>query len=138
MLISNAYAQAAGASDPTGGLMGLLPLILMFVVLWFLMIRPQMKRAKEHKAMVEALAKGDEVVTGGGIAGRVTDVGDSFVQIEVAPNTVVAVQKQAVATVLPKVSGDVVPVAVTPPPPERGGGYHLSEHVKRYYKTAMV
>ena len=101
MLISNAYAQAAG-SDPTGGLMGLLPLILMFVVLWFLMIRPQMKRAKEHKAMVEALAKGDEVVTGGGIAGRVTDVGDSFVQIEVAPNTVVAVQKQAVATVLPK------------------------------------
>lgn len=101
MLISNAYAQAAGG-DPSGGLMGLLPLILMFVVLWFLMIRPQMKRAKEHKAMVEALAKGDEVVTGGGIAGRVTDVGDSFVQIEIAPNTVVAVQKQAVATVLPK------------------------------------
>ncbi|MFU2488232.1 preprotein translocase subunit YajC [Thauera sp. WH-1] len=101
MLISNAYAQAAGG-DPTGGLMGLLPLILMFVVLWFLMIRPQMKRAKEHKAMVEALAKGDEVVTGGGIAGRVTDVGDSFVQLEVANNTVVAVQKQAVATVLPK------------------------------------
>ncbi|MDI3491728.1 preprotein translocase subunit YajC [Thauera propionica] len=101
MLISNAYAQAAGG-DPSGGLMGLLPLILMFVVLWFLMIRPQMKRAKEHKAMVEALAKGDEVVTGGGIAGRVTDVGDSFVQVEVAPNTVVAVQKQAVATVLPK------------------------------------
>ena len=102
MLISNAYAQAAGAADPTGGLMGLLPLILMFVVLWFLMIRPQMKRAKEHKTMVEALAKGDEVVTGGGIAGRVVEVGDSFVQIEVAPNTVVAAQKQAVATVLPK------------------------------------
>ncbi len=102
MLISNAYAQAAGGSDPTGGLMGLLPLILMFVVLWFLMIRPQMKRAKEHKAMVEALAKGEEVVTGGGIAGRVTEVGDSFVQIEIAANTVVAVQKQAVATVLPK------------------------------------
>ncbi|MDD3675536.1 preprotein translocase subunit YajC, partial [Thauera propionica] len=93
MLISNAYAQAAGG-DPSGGLMGLLPLILMFVVLWFLMIRPQMKRAKEHKAMVEALAKGDEVVTGGGIAGRVTEVGDSFVQVEVAANTVVAVQKQ--------------------------------------------
>jgi len=102
VLISNAYAQAAGAADPTGGLMGLLPLILMFVELWFLMIRPQMKRAKEHKAMVEALAKGDEVVTGGGIAGRVVEVGDSFVQIEVAPNTVVAAQKQAVATVLPK------------------------------------
>ena len=101
MLISNAYAQAAGA-DPTGGLMGLLPLILMFVVLWFLMIRPQMKRAKEHKAMVEALSKGDEVVTGGGLAGRVTEVGDSFVHVEIAANTVVAVQKQAVATVLPK------------------------------------
>lgn len=101
MLISNAYAQTAG-SDPSGGLMGLLPLILMFVVLWFLMIRPQMKRAKEHKAMVEALAKGDEVVTGGGIAGRVTELGDSFVHIEVAPNTVVAVQRQAVANVLPK------------------------------------
>jgi len=101
VLISNAYAQAAG-SDPTGGLMGLLPLILMFVVLWFLMIRPQMKRAKEHKAMVEALAKGDEVITGGGIAGRVTEVGDSFVQVEVAANTVIAVQKQAVASVLPK------------------------------------
>ncbi|AVR87912.1 preprotein translocase subunit YajC [Thauera aromatica] len=102
MLISNAYAQAAGAADPTGGLMGLLPLILMFVVLWFLMIRPQMKRAKEHKSMVEALAKGDEVVTGGGIAGRVTEVGDSFVHVEIAASTVVAVQKQAVATVLPK------------------------------------
>ena len=103
MLISVAHAQqAAGAADPAGGLMQFLPIILMFVVLWFLMIRPQMKRAKEHKAMVEALAKGDEVVTGGGIAGRVTEVGDSFVQVEVAPNTVVAVQKQAVATLLPK------------------------------------
>ncbi|MDD2875012.1 MAG: preprotein translocase subunit YajC [Azoarcus sp.] len=102
MLISNAYAQAAGGADPTGGLMGMLPLILMFVVLWFLMIRPQMKKAKEHKAMVEALGKGDEVVTGGGIAGRVTEVNDSFVQVEIAPNTVVAVQKNAVATVLPK------------------------------------
>ena len=102
MLISNAYAQGAAGGDPTGGLMGMLPLILMFVVLWFLMIRPQMKRAKEHKAMLGALAKGDEIVTGGGVAGKVTDVGDSFVQVEIAPNTIVAVQKQAVATVLPK------------------------------------
>ncbi|PTD95675.1 preprotein translocase subunit YajC [Pseudothauera lacus] len=102
MLISNAYAQAAEGAAQGGGFLGLLPLILMFVVLWFLMIRPQMKRAKEHKAMVEALAKGDEVVTGGGIAGRVTEVGDAFVQIEIAPDTTVAVQKQAVATVLPK------------------------------------
>ncbi|MBN8441421.1 MAG: preprotein translocase subunit YajC [Thauera sp.] len=102
MLISNAYAQAAGATDPTGGLMGILPLILMFVVLWFLMIRPQMKRAKEHKSMVEALSKGDEVVTQGGIAGRIAELGDNFLHIEVAPNTNVLVQKQAIATVLPK------------------------------------
>ena len=102
MLISNAYAQAAGASDPTGGLMGLLPLILMFVVLWFLMIRPQMKRAKEHKALIEALTKGDEVVTQGGMAGRITKVGDNFISVELAPNVEVAVQRQAIATVLPK------------------------------------
>ena len=103
MLISSAYAQAAdGVAQQGGGLLGLLPLVLMFIVLWFLMIRPQMKRAKEHKAMVEALAKGDEVVTGGGIAGRITSVGESFVQVEIAANTVVPVQKQAIANVLPK------------------------------------
>ncbi len=84
MLISNAYAQAAPAADPTGGLMGLLPIILMFVVLWFLMIRPQMKKSKEHKTMVEALAKGDEVVTQGGVAGKITKVGENFVSLEVA------------------------------------------------------
>ena len=102
MLISNAYAQAAGAADPTGGLMGLLPLILMFVVLWFLMIRPQQKRAKEHKAMIDALAKGDEVVTGGGIAGRVAKVGESYVSVEIAEGVEVQVQKPAIALVLPK------------------------------------
>ena len=102
VLISNAFAQEAAAADPTGGLMGLLPLILMFVVLWFLMIRPQMKRAKEHKALVEALSKGDEVVTQGGMAGRIIEVGDSFVQVEVSPGVNIAVQKQAVGTVLPK------------------------------------
>ncbi|NMG46387.1 preprotein translocase subunit YajC [Aromatoleum toluvorans] len=102
MFISNAYAQAAAGGDPTGGLMGMLPLVLMFIVLWFLMIRPQMKRAKEHKAMVSALAKGDEVVTQGGIAGRVTQVGETFLRIEVADNVNILVQSQAVATVLPK------------------------------------
>jgi preprotein translocase subunit YajC len=103
VLISPAYAQAAGAAaDPTGGIMGFLPIILMFVVLWFLMIRPQMKRAKEHKAMVEALAKGDEVVTQGGVAGRIVKVGDNFVSVEVAPNVEITVQRQAVSTVLPK------------------------------------
>lgn len=108
MLISNAYAQAAAgaAGDPLGGLTGMLPIILMFVVLWFLMIRPQMKKAKELKLMVEALAKGDEVLTQGGIAGRITKVGENYLTIEVAmvkegPVEII-VQKQAVATLLPK------------------------------------
>ncbi len=103
MFISPAYAQAAsGAADPTGGLMGLLPIILMFVVLWFLMIRPQMKKAKEHKALIDALTKGDEVVTQGGVAGRIVRIGDNFVTVELAPNVEVAVQRQAIANVLPK------------------------------------
>ncbi|AUN94071.1 preprotein translocase subunit YajC [Pseudazoarcus pumilus] len=102
MFISNAYAQAAGDASATGGLMGLLPLILMFVILWFLMIRPQMKRAKEHKAMVAALAKGDEVITQGGMAGRISEIDDNFVNLEVADNVNIVVQRGAVATVLPK------------------------------------
>jgi preprotein translocase subunit YajC len=109
VLISTAHAQAAdtagqaaGTASPAESFAGFLPLILMFVVLWLLMIRPQMKRAKEHKTMVEALSKGDEVVTNGGIAGKIAEVGDSFVQVEIAANTVVPVQKQAIATVLPK------------------------------------
>lgn len=102
MLISNAWAQAPAATDPTGGLMGMLPILLMFVVLYFLMIRPQMKRAKEHKSMVDALSKGDEVVTQGGMAGKIIKVGEAYVQLEIAPNVEIAVQKQAVATLLPK------------------------------------
>ncbi|MBK7665590.1 MAG: preprotein translocase subunit YajC [Sterolibacteriaceae bacterium] len=102
MLISNAWAQASSASDPTGGLMGMLPILLMFVVLYFLMIRPQMKRSKEHKTMVEALAKGDEVITQGGMAGRIVKVGDAYLQVEIAPNVEISVQKQAVSTLLPK------------------------------------
>jgi preprotein translocase subunit YajC len=103
VLISNAYAQAApAANDPTGGLMGLLPIILMFVVLWFLMIRPQMKKAKEHKALLAALAKGDEVVTQGGIVGKVVKVGDSYVTVEIAEGTEVVVQKPSIGLVLPK------------------------------------
>lgn len=82
--------------------MSFLPIILMFVVLWFIMIRPQMKRQKETKAMLEALAKGDEVVTSGGILGKVTKVADQYVTVEVAPNTELTVQKNAVTTVLPK------------------------------------
>ena len=82
--------------------MGMLPILLMFVVLYFLMIRPQMKRSKEHKTMVEALTKGDEVVTQGGMAGKIVKVGDAYVQVEIAPNVEISVQKQAIGTLLPK------------------------------------
>ncbi|QQX83862.1 preprotein translocase subunit YajC [Cupriavidus necator] len=102
MLISNAFAQTAGAGGAAGGLMSFLPIILMFGVLWFIMIRPQMKRQKEAKAMLEALAKNDEVVTAGGILGRVTKVTDQYVSLEIAAGTEITVQKSAVTTVLPK------------------------------------
>ena len=100
MIISPAYAQATGGGDP--GFIGFLPIILMFVLLYFLMIRPQMKRAKEQKAMVEALQKGDEVVTAGGIVGKITKLNDQYVTVEVAPNTEVVVQRSAVQVPLPK------------------------------------
>jgi preprotein translocase subunit YajC len=101
-MIGNAYAQAAGAS-PQGGdtLMGMLPIILMFVILYFLMIRPQMKKAKEHKTMLDALAKGDEVIAVG-ILGKVAKLNDNYVSLEVAPNITIQVQKAAVTTLLPK------------------------------------
>jgi preprotein translocase subunit YajC len=101
-MIGTAYAQAAGAA-PAGGdtLMGMLPIVLMFVVLYFLMIRPQMKKAKEHKTMLEALQKGDEVVAMG-IIGKIVKIGDSFVTLEVASNVNIAVQRQAITTLLPK------------------------------------
>lgn len=102
MLISQAYAQTAPAGGAESSLMGLLPIILMFVLLYFMMIRPQMKRAKDHKAMTEALAKGDEVVTSGGLLGRITKVTDAYVTLEIAANTEITVQKGAVQTLLPK------------------------------------
>ena len=99
--ISDAWAQAApaGQSDP---LLSFLPLIFIFVVFYFLLIRPQSKKAKEHRQMVEALAKGDEVVTNGGLLGRITTVGDSFVEVEVADGMRVKVQRQAIASLMPK------------------------------------
>ena len=100
MIISNAYAQATGSGD--AGIIGFLPIILMFVLLYFLMIRPQMKRAKETKAMVEALQKGDEVITAGGVIGRITRIGDTYIGLEVAPNIEITVQKSAVQVLLPK------------------------------------
>ena len=101
MLISPAFAQAAGGT-PESSLMSFLPLILMFVVLYFLMIRPQMKRQKEQKAMIDGLAKGDEIVTAGGVVGKVTKVSDGYVTMEVAEGTEIVIQKAAVTLLLPK------------------------------------
>ena len=101
MLISSAYAQApAGGAD--AGLMGFLPIILMFVLLYFMMIRPQMKRAKEQKAMIEALQKGDEVVALGGLVGKIVELTDQYATLEIAPETKVMVQRPAVQVLLPK------------------------------------
>ena len=101
-MIGTAYAQAAGAAAGGGDtLMGMLPILLMFVVLYFLMIRPQMKKAKEHKTMLEALQKGDEVIAVG-ILGKIAKITDNYVSLEIAPNTTIQVQKQAVTTLLPK------------------------------------
>jgi preprotein translocase subunit YajC len=102
MFISSAYAQAAAGGDTQSTLMGLLPLVLMFVVLYFVMIRPQMKRQKEHKAMVEALAKGDEVVTAGGFLGKVSKVGEIYLGVELTDGVEVQMQRTAVVQVLPK------------------------------------
>jgi preprotein translocase subunit YajC len=105
MFISNAFAQAAPAAaggDASSSLFSLLPLVLMFVVLYFVMIRPQMKRQKEHKAMIDALAKGDEVVTAGGLLGKVSKMGDQYLGIEVSGNVEVQIQRSAVVQVLPK------------------------------------
>jgi len=100
VIISPAFAQAAPSGDP--GYIGLLPIVLMFVLLYFLMIRPQMKRAKEQKAMTEALQKGDEVITAGGVLGRITKVTDAYISLEIAPNTEISVQRAAVQILLPK------------------------------------
>src|SRR5688572_32522877 len=101
-MIGTAYAQAAGGA-PQGGdtLVGMLPIVLMFVILYFLMIRPQMKKAKEHRSMLDALQKGDEVIAVG-ILGKIEKITDNFVSLEIAPNTTIQVQKQAVTTLLPK------------------------------------
>lgn len=101
--ISDAMAEAApAAAQQPDPLMSFLPLILIFVVMYFLLIRPQVKRQKEHKKMVEALGKGDEVVTQGGLAGRIVKMHDSFLTLEVADGVEVHVQRNTVSTVLPK------------------------------------
>ncbi len=106
MFISNAYAQTAPAAAANGSmastLTSMLPLVLMFVVLYFIMIRPQMKKQKEHRAMIDALAKGDEVVTSGGLLGKVTSVSDSALGVQIASGVEVQMQRSAVVQVLPK------------------------------------
>lgn len=101
MFIADAHAQAASGGMESQ-LMGLLPIILMFVLLYFLMIRPQMKRAKDHRTMTESLSKGDEVVTAGGLLGRITKLTDAYITLEIANNTEVVVQRGSVQTLLPK------------------------------------
>ncbi|VUZ25961.1 Sec translocon accessory complex subunit YajC [uncultured Comamonas sp.] len=104
MFISSAFAQTTSAAggDMMSQLSSMLPLVLMFVALYFIMIRPQMKRQKEHRAMVEALAKGDEVATAGGLLGRVVDLDEQNLFIEIASGVKVQLQRQAVTQVLPK------------------------------------
>jgi preprotein translocase subunit YajC len=102
MFVSEAWARTAPAAGQGSELFSLLPLILMFVLLYFLLLRPQMKRAKEHRTMLTALQKGDEVVTAGGTLGKVTNVGDTYVKVEIAPQIEITVQKPSITTVLPK------------------------------------
>ena len=106
MFISSAFAQtapaAAGGSDMMSSLTGMLPLVLMFVVLYFVMIRPQMKKQKEHRSMIEALAKGDEVATAGGLLGKVSKLSEGYLTLEISPGVEVQLQRSAIVQVLPK------------------------------------
>ena len=100
-LIPTAYAQSAGG-QPQGGFGMLVFPVILIAIMYFLMIRPQMKRQKEHKAMLDKLNRGDEAITSGGVAGTITDIGDNFVTVEIADNVRVRVQKGAIGNVLPK------------------------------------
>lgn len=100
--IADAWAEAAPAAQQPSMLEALLPFAILFVVFYFLLIRPQQKRAKEHRKMVDSLAKGDEVVTSGGLLGKVVDLGENFIELELADNVRVRVQRQMLASVMPK------------------------------------
>ncbi|MRD48582.1 preprotein translocase subunit YajC [Caenimonas koreensis] len=102
MFIPSAFAQTAAGGDTTSSLMSMAPLVLMFVVLYFVMIRPQMKKQKEHRAMIDALAKGDEVATAGGMLGKVTKLGEGYISVDIANGVEVQLQRSAVIQVLPK------------------------------------
>lgn len=101
-LIAAAYAEGTAAAPQGGGFASFIPLIILIVVFYFLLIRPQQQKVKEHSNMINALQKGDEVVTNGGLLGRITDIGENFLQIQIAQNTEVKVQRQAVSAVMPK------------------------------------
>ncbi len=100
-LISNAHAEGA-AAPAGGGIEMLLMMGVFFAIMYFMIIRPQQKRAKEHKMMIESLSKGDEIVTGGGVMGKIAGLGDNFVDLTIADNVTIKVQKHAVTSVLPK------------------------------------
>ncbi len=100
--IAPALAQAAGAQSPTAAFSPLIMMGVVFLIMWFFMVRPQMKRAKEHRTLVDSLAVGDEVLTNGGILGRIAAIDDSFVSLEVARGVEVRLQKQAISAVMPK------------------------------------
>ena len=102
LLIAPAHAQAAGAAPQGGGLSFLIMPIILIAIMYFLMIRPQMKRQKEHRAMLDKLSVGDEVITNGGIAGTVRSIGESFIHVEIADRVEMRVQKGAIANVLPR------------------------------------
>lgn len=101
-VISPAYADGAQAAQPQGGLLQFLPLGILFIVMYFLMIRPQQKKAKEHRTMVDALKKGDEIVTSGGLLGKVSEVGDTFITVKLADNVEINIQRNAVSALMPK------------------------------------
>ena len=102
LLISDAWAEAAPATPQGGALMGYLPLVVIFALFYFMLIRPQMKRAKEQRKMIESLAKNDEVVTSGGLLGKITDLDESFITVEIAEGVRVKIQKNAVTSLVPK------------------------------------
>ena len=102
MLISSAYAQASGAASQSDTLLTFLPMIAIFVVFYFLLIRPQQKKQKEARAMLDALEKGNEVVTAGGVLGRIVKLDEQYVTVEIAPNTQMVVQRGAISQLLPK------------------------------------
>jgi len=102
LFISEAHAQAAPGGFPGGDVMTFLPMIAIFVVFYFLLIRPQQKRAKETRAMLEALQKGDEIITAGGIVGRIAKLNEQYATVEIAPNVEISVQRAAISQLLPK------------------------------------